>query len=89
SEVDLTGGLNEDGSLRGRLVGVYQDRRFFYDKTREQHSVLYGALAYDFTPRTTLTVGGGRQERDIHASMWSIPALMTIGPGGQRKTGLA
>ncbi|CAO3962158.1 TonB-dependent siderophore receptor [Achromobacter mucicolens] len=89
SEVDLTGGLNADGSLRGRLVGVYQDRRFFYDKTNEQHSVLYGALAYDFTPRTTLTVGGGRQERDIHASMWSIPALMTVGPGGQPSFSLA
>jgi outer membrane receptor for ferric coprogen and ferric-rhodotorulic acid len=75
--------------LRGRLVGVYQDRRFFYDRTNEQHSVLYGSLAYDFTPRTTLTVGGGRQERDIHASMWSIPAYMTVGPGGQPSFSLA
>lgn len=89
SQLDLTGGLNEDGSLRGRLVGVYQDRRFFQDKTNEQHSVLYGALAYDFTPRTTLTVGGGRQERDIHASMWSLPAYYTMGPGGQPELSLA
>ncbi|KGD89859.1 hypothetical protein JL37_17950 [Achromobacter sp. RTa] len=89
SQIDLTGSLNDDGSLRGRLVGVYQDRRFFYDKTNEQHSVLYGALAYDFTPRTTLTVGGGRQERDIHASMWSIPAYVSYGPGGQPRFSLA
>jgi len=89
AQADLTGSLNEDGSLRGRLVGVYQDRRFFYDKTHEEHSVLYGALAYDFTARTTLTVGASRQERDIHASMWSIPAYVRIGPGGQPSFSLA
>lgn len=89
SQVDLTGGLNADGSLRGRLVGVYQDRRFFYDKTNEKHSVLYGALAYDFTPATTLTVGASNQKRDIHASMWSLPATMTVGANGQPSFALA
>ncbi|AZW30966.1 TonB-dependent siderophore receptor [Bordetella bronchiseptica GA96-01] len=89
SQLDLTGPLNDDGTLRGRLVGVYQDRDFFYDKTNEKHSVLYGVLAYDFTPDTTLTVGASRQERDIHASMWSIPAYMDLDAGGAPRFSLA
>ncbi len=72
--VDLNTPFKEDGSLRGRLVAVYQDRDFFYDKTSEEHTALYGVVEYDFTPSTTLTLGGSVQKRDIDSSMWSIPA---------------
>lgn len=74
SVADISSPLNSDGSLRGRLVGVYQKRDFFFDKTNERHNAVYGIVEYDLAPSTTVTLGGSSQKRHIDASMWGLPA---------------
>ncbi|OZI71412.1 TonB-dependent siderophore receptor [Bordetella genomosp. 12] len=62
STVDVTGPLNEDGSLRGRAVLAGQDRNFSYSPAWNTNWTAYGVLEYDFTPHTTLGVSYTRSE---------------------------
>ncbi|SDV46919.1 TonB-dependent siderophore receptor [Chitinasiproducens palmae] len=65
--LDVTGPLTPDGALRGRAVVVAQDRHFNVDHSRSKKLALYGALAYDFSPRTTLTVSAAHQVNTLPA----------------------
>lgn len=60
-EADVTGPLNADGSLRGRLVAAYQDRHYFTDHAYSRVPMVYGTLEYDFSSQTTLSVGHSHQ----------------------------
>lgn len=46
-EVDIGGLLGLDGWLCGWMVGVWQDRDFFYKLFEEEKYVFYGVLEYD------------------------------------------
>nr|WP_269752239.1 TonB-dependent siderophore receptor [Pseudomonas chlororaphis] len=74
-EIDITGPLNESKSLRGRFVGVAQDRDFFYDKAHQNKEVGYGVLEYDLTPDTTLSITHTAQNNDVDASYSGLPAF--------------
>lgn len=56
-EADISGPIALDGALRGRLIGAWQDREFFYKPSDEEKQVLYGVLEYDLTPSTVLSAG--------------------------------
>lgn len=77
SELDVTGPLNESGSLRGRAVGIWQDRDFFYDRTHQEKKVFYGVLEYDLTPDTTLSITFADQINRIQAPYYGLPAYTT------------
>lgn len=79
SELDVTGPLNESGTLRGRAVGIWQDRDFFYDRTHQEKKVFYGVLEYDLTPDTTLSVTFANQLNHIQAPYYGLPAYTTGG----------
>ncbi|WP_375263099.1 TonB-dependent siderophore receptor [Palleronia sp.] len=64
-EADVTGALNESGTLRGRAVVAYGDGDGFVDKQENGVAVAYGTLAWDVTPETTLTFSASHLERDI------------------------
>ncbi len=51
-------------SLRGRLVGVYQDREYFFDAASGDLNLIYGRLDYDIAPTTLLSFGGTFEQRD-------------------------
>ena len=72
AEVDVTAPLAADGALRGRVVGAYQERDFFYDVAHNRRSTLFLTLEYDFSPRTTLGVSHTNVRRDGH-SFWGLP----------------
>jgi len=63
-EIDATGALAFDGALRGRMVGAYVDRDFFFDTATQNRATVFAALEYDLTPNTLLTVGGSYQRDD-------------------------
>lgn len=63
--IDVTGPLNKDGSLRGRAVLVGSDGLQSVDGTRDKEVMAYGAIDYDFTPRTTLSLSAGYQINPI------------------------
>jgi len=62
-DFDITGSLAQDGRLRGRFVGAYQDRGNFTDYEWSRTPLFYGTLEYDLTPNTTLSVGDSWQRR--------------------------
>ncbi len=73
SEVDISGPLNDDASLRGRAVGVLQKRDSFTDYVHSDRQVLFGTLAYDLTPQSTLTTGISWQKTDTVPDLYGVP----------------
>ncbi|MGH8447146.1 MAG: TonB-dependent siderophore receptor [Solimonas sp.] len=62
-DIDVTGPLLADGSLRGRVVASYQDSDSFTDYVYQRIPMFYGTLEYDLAPDTTLSVGNSWQKR--------------------------
>ncbi|MFT9638632.1 TonB-dependent siderophore receptor [Alcaligenes phenolicus] len=65
AEADLSGPLNKDGTLRGRVVTAYQDKDQYYDQGGSKPATLYGVLEYDLTPSTTLGLTAFYSELDF------------------------
>jgi len=64
AELDVTGPLNADKTLRGRAVLVSQDGHKFYSQGHNAANTLYGSLEYDLTSATTLSASLTYAERD-------------------------
>ncbi|GLK87829.1 TonB-dependent siderophore receptor [Pseudomonas turukhanskensis] len=71
SEGDVSGSLNDDGTVRGRMVGVYQDRNSYLDHYSQKKDILYGILEADLTPDTLLTVGIDHQNNKPRGTSWT------------------
>ncbi|MFG1343277.1 TonB-dependent siderophore receptor [Xanthobacter autotrophicus DSM 431] len=65
AEVDAGGKLNEQGTVRARIGGAYQDRDSFVNYNENQVWVGYGTLAFDITEDTTVSLYAWHQERDM------------------------
>lgn len=61
-EVDVTGPLNEAGSIRGRVVAAHEQRDYFYDVADSRTDVLYGVLEFDLAPGSKLTTGASYEK---------------------------
>lgn len=53
---DLSGRLNETGTLRGRLVAAWDDGQSWIDRYQGHKVLAYGVLEADLSPRTLLTM---------------------------------
>lgn len=73
SEVDVTGPLNADRSLRGRLVVSGQDREYFQDRTHTGKWLVFGTLEYDLQPATTLALSASIQNDNTTAPSSGLP----------------
>ncbi|UCZ85161.1 TonB-dependent siderophore receptor [Pseudomonas sp. L5B5] len=71
SEGDISGPLTETGSLRGRFVGVYQDRSAHLDHYQNTKDIAYGVLEADLTPDTLLTIGLDQQNTRSRGATWT------------------
>lgn len=73
TEADVTGALNESGSLRGRAVAAYRHEGLFLDNSNRKKGLLYGVLEADLAPGTVLSLGASHQ--DVQARVpWTLPA---------------
>lgn len=72
AEVDVSGPLTDDGALRGRVVGVLQDRDFYYEIAHERRKLIYGILEYDLTQRDTIAVSALGME-NVNNRNWGLP----------------
>jgi len=61
-EGDVTGPLNADGRLRGRVVGAYEDKDYFYDRGESSKTLLFATMDYDLTA-SALLIGGVSYEK--------------------------
>ncbi|OLF54735.1 TonB-dependent siderophore receptor [Pseudomonas chlororaphis] len=71
SEGDISGPLNESGSVRGRVVGAYQDRNSYLDHYSQKKDLFYGILEADLTPDTLLTLGIDQQSVTPRGTSWT------------------
>ncbi len=79
-EADIGGAIALDGQLRGRVVGVWQDRDFFYSPSDEEKQVIYGVLEYDLTASTKIS--GGVSYQRVDGVLW-MSGLPTYSDGSQ------
>lgn len=78
-EIDVTGPLNEDKTVRGRAVFSAQDRDYFYDATSTRKWLGYGTLEWDLTRDTTLSLIATVQDDKTPVSYSGLPARTTGG----------
>ncbi|MGJ7550341.1 TonB-dependent siderophore receptor [Pseudomonas alloputida] len=73
SQVDVGGPLNESGTVRGRAVAALQDKQYFYDNSKRQDRIAYGAIDWDVTPDTTLGFGLAYEDVDATPCYHGLP----------------
>lgn len=57
TQIDGSGALNAEGTLRGRAVLDVEDEHSFIDFANRRNTTLYGTLEYDISPQTQVSVG--------------------------------
>ena len=72
-ELDATGPLTDNGALRARADVVYATRDYFFDQAHLNRKKAFVVLEYDFTPTSTLAVGGSYQWDDALPLFSPIP----------------
>lgn len=55
SDIDISGPLNEQASLRGRAVASFKDGDSFRDRASNRNALFYGVVEWDATPDTLLS----------------------------------
>lgn len=78
--MDLSVPLNSDGTVRGRVVGVYQHRESYQDLYENEKQVLYAIVDADLAPDTRLSLGYNFQETLPQGNTWgSFPLFLSDG----------
>ncbi|MGJ8525111.1 Fe(3+)-pyochelin receptor [Halomonadaceae bacterium LMG 33818] len=64
--VDLSGPINQSGSVRGRMVINHEGTNGFVDHNHNKQNLFYGTLAFDLDSATELDLSFLRQQARIH-----------------------
>ncbi|WP_442113499.1 TonB-dependent siderophore receptor [Pseudomonas sp. NUPR-001] len=64
SMIDVTGPLNDAGTVRGRAVAAYENNKSYVDYVQNERPMFYGRLEMDLNPDTTLAFGGAYQKNN-------------------------
>jgi outer membrane receptor for ferric coprogen and ferric-rhodotorulic acid len=79
-EADVSTPLTADGSVRARVVGVYQNRESYQNFYSKEKKVFYGVIDADLSPDTMLSIGYDYQEDLPQANTWgSFPLYLSDG----------
>jgi outer membrane receptor for ferric coprogen and ferric-rhodotorulic acid len=70
--LDITGPLNDAGTLRARGIIAYLDKDMFYDVGQRKQQLYHGTVEYDLTPRTTATLTATYNKNDWTVN-WGLP----------------
>lgn len=69
-DADVSGSLNGDGSVRGRLVLAHQEKNSYLDRYSSERDVAYGIVEADLTDNTSLAIGHTYQKNDASSNMF-------------------
>lgn len=72
-DADVTGPLDKDGKVRGRVVASYDSKQYFYPYADFKEVLLFGTLEADLTETTTLRVASHWQNTDAHPNTPGVP----------------
>ncbi|WP_199885258.1 TonB-dependent siderophore receptor [Pseudomonas bohemica] len=75
SEFDVSGPMNDQGTLRGRAVFAGQEGNSYLDRYSTSKTVFSGVLEADLTDSTTATLGYSEQRNRPDGIMWSALTL--------------
>lgn len=67
---DISTPLTEDGRIRARLVGTYQDGHSYLDGYKPERKSFYGIIEADLTPDTTVSLGYDYQDITPKGATW-------------------
>lgn len=74
---DVTGALNRNKSIRGRLIASGQKKDYFYDEVNNKQYTLYGVMEFDLSKNTTLGLTANHSHRDRHGQYFGVPQALT------------
>lgn len=78
--LDYATPLNQEGTIRGRFVGIINDKDSFIDRDHVRLGGAYGTFEFDLTENTLLTVGADYQKNKTDGAQWGgIPVLFSDG----------
>lgn len=79
-DADVSGALNADGSVRGRLVAVHQNKDSYLDRYRSERNVAYGVIEADLSDNTSVALGHTYHQNNASGNIWgSLPLLYSDG----------
>lgn len=79
-EADVGTALNSAGTIRGRFVGVYQDRESYQDFYENERKVLYAVVDADLSDQTSLSFSIDFQDNLPTSNTWgSFPLYLGDG----------
>lgn len=81
-EADVSGALNKEGSIRGRLMGYEQTGDSYLDRYSSEKNGFSGIIDADLSDSTLLTVGYSQQQNIPNANNWG--ALPLLGADGNQ-----
>lgn len=77
---DVSSPLNEDGSVRGRVVGKYAEAESYVDFYEDKSHIFYGVVEADLSSDTLIRVGASSQKNDPTAPTWgALPTWYSDG----------
>jgi outer membrane receptor for ferric coprogen and ferric-rhodotorulic acid len=74
-EVDVSGPMNDSGTLRGRVIAVGQEGNSYLDRYSSSKNIFSGIIEADLTDSSTATFGFSEQRNRPNAIMWSALTL--------------
>lgn len=78
--LDVANKLNQDGSIRGRLVAKYDSGHSFQEQYEDNNQVFYATTDIDLTTADLLRLGASYQHQDPHAPLWgAMPTFYSDG----------
>ena len=78
--VDIGNALNDDGTIRGRVVLKHSDEDSFMDGYEKESNLVYGVVDIDASDSTYLSLGASYQELDRSGVRWGgLPAFYSDG----------
>ncbi|VVE80733.1 TonB-dependent siderophore receptor [Pandoraea sputorum] len=77
--IDVTGPLNQSGTIRGRAVLTGDTSNASVTRTNNSNFLAYGALEFDITPRTLLSLSGSYQVNSLNGFDYGQSLLLNRG----------
>lgn len=84
-QVDITGPLDDNGTLAGRVVAVARDSGMQTDKLPDDRLVLSPSLTWRPTDHTQITFIGLFQKDETASSQQFLPVVATLQANGRRR----
>jgi len=81
--LDISGGLNSNDSIRGRLVASYGEGGNQQDRYEQKNSLIYGALDFDLSDNTLFTTSFSHQK--VKANDVAVHHFISVDKQGNKQ----